>query len=65
MGAVVIERDAQAIGHRSPYKRIDLGRRRRELPRTITRAEVECKEKPDPDLYWRDPKGDWHLIEDQ
>lgn len=60
----MIAPDAEPIGNRNPYKRVDLGARRR--PRTITREEVE-NGAPHPDwkYYWRDPAGNYHLLEDQ
>ena len=46
----MIDPKAEPIGHRSPYKRIDLSRPKRKA--VITRKEaVESNEVPDPALY--------------
>ena len=46
----MIDRDAQPIGHRSPYKRIDLAQRRRKA--VITFDEIMAGEPvPDPEFY--------------
>jgi hypothetical protein len=59
----VIARDAQAIGNRPPYKRVDLAARRRPTKQTITREEIEdnLEPMPDPDFYTLDFYGNWHL----
>lgn len=45
----MISRDAEPIGHRPPYKRVDLSRR---LPKVVTRDDVNrTGRNPDPALY--------------
>jgi hypothetical protein len=48
----MIDRDAVPIGHRPPYKRIDLSRPRRK--EVITEIDVENGEIPDRALYEQD-----------
>jgi hypothetical protein len=45
----MIDPEAEPIGHRSPYKRVDLAARRR--PRFITREDYENGVIPDEALY--------------
>ncbi len=58
----MIEPDADPIGHRPPYKRIDLGARRRKS--IITKEDYDAGEMPDEEFYWFD-FGDqlWKLKE--
>jgi len=48
--------------HRNPYKRVDLAARR-PRPSIITRKQIENNEYsvPDPEFYWCDQSGNWHL----
>lgn len=59
----MIARDAQQIGNRPPYKRIDLAARRRPTKLVITREEIEdnLEQMPDTDFYTLDFYGNWHL----
>lgn len=52
----MIARDAEPIGHRPPYKRVDLGARK---PRkaVITQADIDAGERVDEGLY----EFDWWL----
>lgn len=59
----MIDPKAEPIGHRSPYKRIDLGRKRPTKP-FISRCEVEdnLEPVPDPTFYEIDFVADgWRL----
>lgn len=60
----MIDPKAEPIGHRNPYKRIEVGGRLpwRARKAIITREEIEdgLEPKPDPDLYWQDLCGNWH-----
>jgi hypothetical protein len=48
----MIARDAQPVGHRPPYKRVDLARWRARRPAAITLADAEASGTvPDPEFY--------------
>jgi len=47
----MIARDAEPIGHRTPYKRVDLGRRRPRHPEVITQEDYQNGVIPDEALY--------------
>lgn len=52
----MIERDAEPIGHRTPYKRVDLGARRSQHPAVITQEDYQNGVIPDEALY----EYDWN-----
>lgn len=49
----MIDPTCEPIGHRSPYKRIDLARKRRPTKPVITREEIadNLEPMPDPEFY--------------
>jgi len=52
----MIDPRAEPIGHRPPYKRVDLARKRRPTKPVITRQEIEdnLEPMPDPEFYVQD-----------
>jgi hypothetical protein len=62
-GAAVIARDAEPIGNRNPYKRIDLAAKRRP-PAIITQEDYDNGVIPDEGLYTFNPyTRNWELKE--
>lgn len=60
----MIDPTCEPIGHRPPYKRVDLGKKRRPTKPIITREEIEdgLERIPDPEFYVQDCwTGNWVL----